>query len=690
MLLLLLLGCRPQPAAPPAADPVEPPPPPSTALTLRPTLLPAPAGPAPYPDEPGWLADELRWIEARIRRLALAEKLRRHPERRDRHAPALARRAAAEQALRAHIDARLAASPPRALDRLCERLGLDDFERLVLLLAAAPCFSRRFESAFALLDRDGVPGNLTVEVIFTFAALPFDERLRRRAAFSPDGALLRHDLITVDLSSRQVAPRDLLGADVELTSRAFSWMIGDEGALGELTAFSSVEDPLASLDDVVLPPASRAEIAAAISHHDDLLRRRAAWGVDAVVRYGRGLMLLFYGPPGTGKTLTAHAVARCMGRRLLNVDVPTFLAHQEAGRFLPGLFREARLQGAVLFFDECETLMRSRRDGNPLMSVLLTELERFEGVAVLATNQPWALDEALTRRILVRARFDPPDTAARAAIWRLHLPDTIPQADDIDLDDLAGRFPLTGGLIKNAVLSAVAHTLLDGSLVLHGHHLRAAAEAQLRRPTDAPAAHPRAGLDALVLPDDLRARLAGIVRAARPGVIALEGPTGSGRSAITAALAADLGWPLLSAGPGTFAERLEQAGTQRAVLAVEGLEQVDLDPELLGALESPDALVVIAVPDVARLSEALRSRLTLRLSTPRPDHRLRRLLWQELLLKEGLPKSDEAIDVEVLAGHALSAGQIRQVIAGLRATDIPLTTGALLAAIGAMSARVGF
>ena len=80
--------------------------------------------------------------------------------------------------------------------------------------------------------------------------------------------------------------------------------------------------------------------------------------------------------------MTAHAIARHMGKRVLNVDIPTFMEHHDAERFLPGLFREARLQDAILFFDECEVLFGDRRAGNVLMTLLLTEIERFEGVAV--------------------------------------------------------------------------------------------------------------------------------------------------------------------------------------------------------------------------------------------------------------------------------------------------------------------
>ena len=390
--------------------------------------------------------------------------------------------------------------------------------------------------------------------------------------------------------------------------------------------------------------------------------------------------------PGSVKTMSAHGVARRMGKKLLNVDVPTFLAHEDAGRFLPGLFREARLQDAVLFFDECETLMRSRASGNLLMSLLLTELERFEGVAVLATNQPAELDEALTRRILVRLRFSPPDESARQHIWRLHLPHTIPQADDVDPAALAARHPLTGGLIKNAVLSAIAHTLFDDDLVLHQHHLIEAADAQLHRPTDAVVDHPQARLDALVLPDALRAHVHGLLRAARgglAGVVAVEGPLGSGRTATITAIASELGWPMLSASPETLLERLEQAGHQRAVLRLEDLHHTTLTSEHIRLLAASRALVFIERQRTPHHDDRLSGRLQLRLAPPPPEAAARPALWSRL------PPSDTA-DIGSLAAHALTGGQMVQVNHSLRATDTPLTTAALMQAIDRLSGRVGF
>jgi len=695
MLWLLLAACFPQaptappPTTPPAEAPATPPAAapsgPVTALVPRPDQLPARTGAVPYADDLSYLEDELRWIEARVRRLALATKLRKATDPSARWIAKLAERRAAEGYLRAHIDARRAAGPPLALDRLCAVLGLGDFERLVLLLATAPCCSRTFEDIFGMLDKDGAPNTLTVEVVFNFAELPFAERVRRRAVFSPEAPLVREDLVVVDLRQRAVAPRDLLMADLELTGRAFSFLSGDDSMADELAAFSSVAPPLARLEDVVLPAADRDRIQAVVDNHDAYLGLRAAWGIDEVVRYGRGALLLFYGPPGTGKTMTAHGVADRMGRKLLNVDVPTFLAHEQAGRFLPGLFREARLQDAVLFFDECETLLRTRSTGNALLTVLLTELERFDGVAVLATNLPGQLDAAIARRILVRVRFQPPDATARAAIWRRHLPPTVPLDNNVDIDALAARYPLSGGDIKNAVLSAVAEALYDGSPErLQARHLDLAARTQLSRPTDAPLQQPRHTLADLIVPDAQRAALSAVadsVTSDHSAIIAISGPAGVGRTTATQALAAALARPLLPASPQTLAARLDEATRQRAVLHVEGLEHTPLDPELLRTLTEVQGLVVIECDSLSSLAPGLQQRLSLHIPLPRPDAAARLALWQRLL--PGCPAQE-------LSALPLTGGQIAQVARALDITGQPPTAEAVRAVVSSRFTGVGF
>jgi SpoVK/Ycf46/Vps4 family AAA+-type ATPase len=122
--------------------------------------------------------------------------------------------------------------------------------------------------------------------------------------------------------------------------------------------------------------------------------------------------------------------------------------------------RTARIERAIIVIEEAEALFASRRLGNELLPILLTELERFEGIAILTTNLPHLLDDALDRRILLRVNFGTPDREAREKIWRTLLADA-PLAADVDLAALAERFVLAGGYLKNAALYAALRAVRE-------------------------------------------------------------------------------------------------------------------------------------------------------------------------------------------------------------------------------------
>ena len=52
------------------------------------------------------------------------------------------------------------------------------------------------------------------------------------------------------------------------------------------------------------------------------------------------------------------------------------------------------------------------------MTSLLTEIERFEGIIILATNRPYDLDEAMYRRITSVHEFSRPSYIYRRQIGR--------------------------------------------------------------------------------------------------------------------------------------------------------------------------------------------------------------------------------------------------------------------------------
>lgn len=64
------------------------------------------------------------------------------------------------------------------------------------------------------------------------------------------------------------------------------------------------------------------------------------------------------------------------------------------------------MNDAVLFFDECESVFVQRgKGGSTLMTQLLTQLERHDGIVMLATNRAFDLDEAMYRRSEICARL---------------------------------------------------------------------------------------------------------------------------------------------------------------------------------------------------------------------------------------------------------------------------------------------
>lgn len=223
--------------------------------------------------------------------------------------------------------------------------------------------------------------------------------------------------------------------------------------------------PRVSLDDVALPGDLRLrveELLWQIEQGDGLLRE---WGIQDVLEKGRGTVLLFSGPPGTGKTMTAEAMAHRLARPLYVVDYSQVESKWigETEKNIVALFRAAESSGALLLIDEADSILSGRLDGghyndrayNRQVSLLLTELEAFEGVCVLTTNRECQLDEGLARRIAARLEFPVPGAEERLRIWRRLLPAAVPLAADVDLPLLAERFVLSGGHIKNAVLAAV-------------------------------------------------------------------------------------------------------------------------------------------------------------------------------------------------------------------------------------------
>jgi len=197
-------------------------------------------------------------------------------------------------------------------------------------------------------------------------------------------------------------------------------------------------EPKFTLDgDLILPLETRTQLQeclAKLRYHKTIY---VDWNFRSVDPLGMGTVLNFYGPPGTGKTLAAEALAGTLGLPMIHLGIAEIESKYmgETAKNIKKSFAEATDSGAVLFFDEADTLLGKRlssvtqgvdNEVNSMRSTMLIELERFEGIAVFATNFAKNYDEAFRSRISYHVKFVLPDLEARQALWRRMLVIEIP------------------------------------------------------------------------------------------------------------------------------------------------------------------------------------------------------------------------------------------------------------------------
>ena len=273
--------------------------------------------------------------------------------------------------------------------------------------------------------------------------------------------------------------------------------------------------------------------------------------------------------------MTANAIAAKLGKKLLLVNFP--LLHQKDEKIVSdtsryqSIFREAELSDAIVFFDECESLFAQRSGGGSTETTeLLTELERFEGIVFLATNRPFDLDEAMYRRISEVFEFKPPNYMERLEIWKLVTShEAVPCDPSIDWESIALKYELTGGFIKNSVISALLDAVgrdprspfVTETDILEG--CKKQVRGALRMVEFESRVVPRGGLIDLIVSDSVREKIAEMISLekargilfgswgfdddmrARQGTTALFwGPCGTGRSRAAEAIGFELGKPL--------------------------------------------------------------------------------------------------------------------------------------------------
>jgi transitional endoplasmic reticulum ATPase len=186
---------------------------------------------------------------------------------------------------------------------------------------------------------------------------------------------------------------------------------------------------------------------------------------EVIERYGdnfasRGNSMLIYGPPGCGKTLVSEAIAyeakfnagieeNYGDVKFLEMKGSDVLSKYsgESEKRVEAIFERAHgiaQEGfAVLFFDEIETLIPDRSDNSlqrherSLTNAFLQEMNEIEDnlLVIGATNMPFNIDPAATRRFPIQQFIPQPDERVMAEVWEKNLK-SIRGAEKVDFQRL--------------------------------------------------------------------------------------------------------------------------------------------------------------------------------------------------------------------------------------------------------------
>jgi len=590
------------------------------------------------------------------------------------------------------------------LEKLAKRIKLNDFEKNVLKALVTTRVFIDPSKSFSSYDSATVK-----EIIFLLIEDQIQQILAKKY-FQKNAKLIKSGFIHID--QRDSLNSSIYESNLVIDSRLLEYLTGEEFNITDHVEGSFFYKSSINIENVKIPKELKERVLTTISNFPTFLKAKKELGFSEIVEYGNSLVMLFVGKSGTGKTMLANAISNYLDKKVLLFNLNSLSQMSSFGderQLFSVLFREARMNNAILFFDESEEILQDR------FNDLLIEIEKHEGIVIFATNATFLIDEAMRRRINLIVNLPSPGPLQRKEIWKIHLPKKITLAKDVDLNQIASRYEINGGLIKNAVFSALAQAVnksKKSKLILKMKDLEYGAKEQLHNKLFMSNLEklkvPITGLDRIVLPKKTEGLIKEIVNIEKSwkfldaewgfrevfpnhkGIsILFHGPSGTGKTITAEALAYETGKKLKIVNYSQIMS-MYVGGTEKALEALfeevadndsillfdeadalftrrtgvtgsnDRYANVETDV-LLGMIERYSAFTILTTNYISNIDDAFFRRMSYIIEFKKPDKNERLKLWN-MLIPRKMPLHKD-VDLSILADkYDFSGGDIRNAI----------------------------
>lgn len=285
----------------------------------------------------------------------------------------------------------LAAGVPLRLERLVNVLGLNDFERMSLLLALLPEAAPHSERLFGYIQDDVTRRRPTVALALDAFCTSNADKLQKRESFLPGSPLIRHKLIQLyDENARKNSP--LTGLSFKTDNHIADFLLGLDTIDSALMPWVTLHQPSPLPADICLT-----------ARLETCLHQ----GYDRAV-------IIFSGLAGIDEDSLMAAAGYILDCPVLAADFSRLAANEQDTSALTQLLcREALLTGAAIFCLHFDTLLSTRG-----AALTAAELEACPAPLMVSGDSYSTLALPWEQRIPVPCHFPLPAYAEREVIWK--------------------------------------------------------------------------------------------------------------------------------------------------------------------------------------------------------------------------------------------------------------------------------